>query len=167
MPRKSPIRHTVRSHTRKGKRVKSFTRGKGNRRRVSVRVNPVGKNISVSNPTEEELIERDWLWRTHSEMVFEDNPLALRMQDILERCYPPDPTVKGYRWDEMYQKWRDLYGAIMIDITPIGSPVTEGFENLALASAAFKKWDVEEAFYCEALRDIFTMRYRDEWEKWQ
>lgn len=95
-------------------------------------------------------------------MVQEKDPLALRMQDILEKCYPPDPKVRGYRWDEMYQKWRDLHGALM----EIG-PISGGWKSLPKVSAAFKKWGVEEALYCEALKDIFVVGYKDEWEKWR
>jgi len=111
-------------------------------------------------PTEEELAERDQLWRAHSELTTKKDPDALHMQSILERCYPPDPKVRGYRWDEMYQKWRDLFGALLLDI----GPVTEGFKSLVLANIAFKKWNVEEAFYCEALEDIFTIKYVDEYK---
>ena len=105
-------------------------------------------------PTEEELIKRDMLWRAHSKRVEEKDPSALKMQDILEKCYPP--TVPEFH--EAYRKWMDLFGALMVDIRP-----AKGFKSLTLAAIAFKKWNVEEAFYCKALKDIFKKGYGDEY----
>ncbi len=52
--RKSPVRHRVKSHTRKGKRIQSFERGKGNKpQRPSRVVRKPDKETSPDAVTEE------------------------------------------------------------------------------------------------------------------
>lgn len=53
MSRKSPVRHKVKSHTRRGKLIKSFTRGSGDRSQ-DVRKSRVIGEISI--PDQEELL---------------------------------------------------------------------------------------------------------------
>jgi len=48
--RKSPIRHKVHTHTREGKLIQSFERGKGNKPQKSGRNIAVGKNLSTKSP---------------------------------------------------------------------------------------------------------------------
>lgn len=53
MPRKKPIRHTVRSHRREGKSVKSFERGSGVKQRKIVKSRVVGSEKMKSIPPEQ------------------------------------------------------------------------------------------------------------------
>ena len=92
-------------------------------------------------PTQEEIYKCLTLWREHKEFLAKGEPerlaaLSLRLQRILEACYPEDAD-----------KQQDLFCALV----DIGS----GFIPLSKIFRAFSKWDVKEALGCDELREIF------------
>lgn len=58
MKRKTPIRHRVKTHTRKGKRINSFFRGKGKSRILSLRLSPTKLKISNLNDKQKKQIRK-------------------------------------------------------------------------------------------------------------
>lgn len=76
-------------------------------------------------------------YEEHKRMLTEGEPSALRLQRILEACYPGDQD-----------KQEDLWCALVMDIGT-------GFAPIGKIMRAFKRWDVEEAFDCPELKDLF------------
>lgn len=67
MIRKSPVRHTVRSHTRKGKPVREFERGRGEHQRKRVVIKEkypkkVAENVYIYEELDEDQKDRFNIW---------------------------------------------------------------------------------------------------------
>lgn len=130
MKRKSPIRHKVRTHTRRGKPVQQFHRGKGSRSSPLVRrkvvssgnprefipevdtTRPPGRKPRGMNKKEYERLLRRWR-PTYSEIPFKELNPHISRAILKEFGEEPDITIKSIDPESWEFYWRKVKGSTM------------------------------------------------------
>lgn len=149
MTRKSPIQHTVKSHTRRGKQIQSFERGKGRRSQRSRKV--VGYSSKLRDlPKIGSMVSSQ-----SSTFGFGLVHVIISSPEELKKDYPKDDKWLRYIALEYeglsMDQWRDKFPLILVDM---GGGAARRFYYIYKSNVPDYKFS--DVSYEEAYRNLLT-----------